>query len=74
MTQQYKGAQVTTISRLRKREGIQQAVPVLVLFEPALVLPARTTPELHRSAGFTKWCSLFCQKGVVRPPTYWRLS
>ena len=59
VTQQYKGAQVTTISRLRKREGIQQAVPVLVLFEPTLVLPARTTPELHRSAGSTKWCSLF---------------
>ena len=37
---QYKGAQVTTISRLRKREGRQQeAVPVLVPFEPALVLP-----------------------------------
>ena len=35
-----KGAQVTTISRLRKREGKQEAVPVLVLFEPALVLPA----------------------------------
>ena len=28
---QYKGAQVTLISRLRKREGIQEAVSVLVL-------------------------------------------
>ena len=45
---QYKGAQVATISRLRKREGRQQvAVPVLVLLEPALVLPAATDTELQ---------------------------
>ena len=47
---QYKGAQVTTISRLRKREGIQEAVPVLVPM-PALVLPAVT--------GATQKCRLY---------------
>jgi len=34
---------VATISRLREKEGRQKAVPVLVLFEPALVLPDHST-------------------------------
>ena len=42
MSHNIKGAQVTTISRLRKREGRQRAVPMLVPFEPALVLPTAT--------------------------------
>ena len=57
VTQQYKGAQVTTISRLRKREGIQEAVPVLVLSSQRWY--CQQPQELHRSAGSTKWCSLF---------------
>ena len=34
---------MATISRLREKEGRQKAVPVLVLFEPALVLPDHST-------------------------------
>ena len=36
---------MATISRLREREGMQKAVPVLVLFEPARVLPADHSPQ-----------------------------
>ena len=54
---------MTTISRMRKREGIQEAVLVLVPI-PALVLPAAT--------GATQKCRLY-KKVVfsffIHPPT-----
>ena len=48
---------MATISRLREKEGRQKAVPVLVLFEPALVLPDHSTRR-----GLTV-VALFFQKG-----------
>ena len=54
---QYKGAQVATISRLRKREGRQTGGSASAgASEPVLVLPAAT------KAGSTHWCSLFVKR------------
>ena len=48
---------MATISRLREKEGRQKAVPVLVLFEPALVLPDHSTRRVLTVV------ALFFQKG-----------
>ena len=59
---QYKGAQVTSISRLRKREGIQEAVPVLVLSSQRWYC---------QHTGATQKCRLFTSGALFfHPPTH----
>ena len=58
---QYKGAQVTLISRLRKREGIQEAVSVLAL---------SSQRWYYQHTGATQKCRLFTSGALFFSPTH----
>ena len=59
---QYKGAQVTSISRLRKREGIQEAVSVLV----------RSSQRWYcQHTGATQKCRLFTSGALFFVKRVW---